>query len=304
MLRPGGRGGPDGIGRDPLEEVAGFQDGSSFRAARAAAWIGLLTISECQTSERISEIITARYYSFADPAREAAQLGLIALPAMGWGIKRLRDKMELDRRRSLLSTYLRIATRAHLSGDFDRAIAEYSIAIKVDPARIETYLRRGQTWWQEGGVLRPGDRRLRAGAEARRRARPRLSESRDRPGRPRRPRRRDRSTSTSPPKIRLTVRRPGPLPRPEPGQARRARPRGRGLPGRLEAHESLRLRRAGPVPPGDASRPSAWPSSASIPIVALFQLGGGVGQAWPSKPTSGEVVEFFRDERLRFRGRA
>ena len=116
----------------------------------AVAWIGLLTVSECQTTEKVSEIITARYYTFADPVREAAQLGLVALPALGWGIKLLRDKMRRDRRRSLLSTYLRIATRAYLSGDFDRAIAEYSIAIKVDPARTEIYIKRGQARWQKG----------------------------------------------------------------------------------------------------------------------------------------------------------
>lgn len=116
----------------------------------AAAWIGLLTVSEVQTSERISDMVTAHYYSYPDPIREAAQLGLLAVPGLGWGVKLLRDKMERARRRSLHSTYLRIATRAYLSGDFDRAIAEYSIAIKVDPARTEIYIRRGQARWQKG----------------------------------------------------------------------------------------------------------------------------------------------------------
>lgn len=116
----------------------------------AVAWLGLLTISEVQTAERISDIITARYYSFSDATREMAQIGLVVLPLCVWGVKALRDKMERARRRSLLSTYLRIATKAYLSGDFDRAIAEYSIAIKVDPKRTEIYIKRGQAWWQKG----------------------------------------------------------------------------------------------------------------------------------------------------------
>jgi tetratricopeptide (TPR) repeat protein len=118
--------------------------------AAAVAWLGLLAISECQTTERISEVITARYFSYSDTVREFAQLGLVALPALAWGVKALRDRMERQRRRMLLSTYLRIATRAYLSGDFDRAIAEYSIAIKVDPARTEIYIKRGEAWWQKG----------------------------------------------------------------------------------------------------------------------------------------------------------
>ncbi len=118
--------------------------------AAGVAWIGLLTVSEVQTAERLSDIITARYYSFSDTIREAAQLGLVGLPALVWGIKALRDRVERVRRRSLLSTYLRIATKAYLSGDYDRAIAEYSIAIKGDPARTEIYIKRGQAWWQKG----------------------------------------------------------------------------------------------------------------------------------------------------------
>ena len=114
------------------------------------AWVGMLTVSEVQTSERLSEIITARYHSFSDATRELAQIGLVALPACVWGVKALRDRQERARRRSLLSTYLRIATRAYLSGDFDRAIAEYSIAIKVDPKRTEIYVKRGLAWWQKG----------------------------------------------------------------------------------------------------------------------------------------------------------
>jgi tetratricopeptide (TPR) repeat protein len=119
-------------------------------AAGAVAWIGLMAVSECQTTERISDAVTARYYSYSDPIREAAQLGLLAVPALGYGVKLLGDKRQRNRRRSLLSTYLRIATKASLSGDFDRAIAEYSIAIKVDPARTEIYIKRGQARWQKG----------------------------------------------------------------------------------------------------------------------------------------------------------
>jgi tetratricopeptide (TPR) repeat protein len=116
----------------------------------AVAWLGLLTVSECQTAERISAVITARSYTFADPVREAAQLGLLALPALAWGVKLVRDRLVHDRRKSLLSTYLRIAYRTYLDGNFDRAIAEYSMAIKVDPERTESYVKRGQAWWQKG----------------------------------------------------------------------------------------------------------------------------------------------------------
>jgi tetratricopeptide (TPR) repeat protein len=118
--------------------------------AAGVAWLGLLTISEVQTAERISDVITARYYSFTDATRELAQIGLVVVPACVWGIKALMDRKERERRRSLQSTYLRIATRAYLSGDYDRAIAEYSIAIKVDPKRTEIYIKRGQAWWQKG----------------------------------------------------------------------------------------------------------------------------------------------------------
>jgi tetratricopeptide (TPR) repeat protein len=118
------------------------------------AWIGLLTVSECQDKEQLSRMITARYYSYSDLARQAAQVGLIALPAAGWGIKLLCDKMERNRRKWHLSTYLRIANHAYLSGDFDRAIAEYSIAIKVDPTRTESYVKRGLAWSQKGDYAR------------------------------------------------------------------------------------------------------------------------------------------------------
>lgn len=123
---------------------------ATLGASAAVAWLGLLTVSECQTTEQISPIVTARYYTYPDTVREAAQVGLVLLPMMAWGIKALRDKLERERRRSLLSTYLRIATRAYLSADFDRAIAEYSIAIKVDPKRTEIYIKRGQAWSQKG----------------------------------------------------------------------------------------------------------------------------------------------------------
>jgi tetratricopeptide (TPR) repeat protein len=123
-------------------------------AGAAVAWMGLLTISECQDTQRLSRMITARYYTFSDLAREAAQVGLIALPAAGWGVKVLRDKMERQRRKWHLSTYLRIANHAYLSGDFDRAIAEYSIAIKVDPTRTESYVKRGLAWSQKGDYTR------------------------------------------------------------------------------------------------------------------------------------------------------
>jgi tetratricopeptide (TPR) repeat protein len=116
----------------------------------AVAWIGLLTVSEVQYQERVSEFITARLYVFSDPSREAAQVGLLVLPALGVLVKISRDKLEHARRRSLLSTYLRIATKAYLDGDFDRAIAEFSIAIKVDPTRTEIYIRRGKAFAQKG----------------------------------------------------------------------------------------------------------------------------------------------------------
>jgi tetratricopeptide (TPR) repeat protein len=116
----------------------------------SVAWFGLLTISECQDRQVLTREITARFYSYPDRVREAAQLGLLALPAAGWGVKALRDRMERERRRSLISTYLRIAAKAYLDGDYDRAIAEYSIAIKVDPKRTETYVKRGLAWSHKG----------------------------------------------------------------------------------------------------------------------------------------------------------
>ncbi len=123
-------------------------------AGAGVAWLGLLTISESQDKERLSRMITARYYTYSDVSREAAQLGLVALPAAAWGLKLLRDKMERQRRKWHLSTYLRIANRASLLGDFDRAIAEYSIAIKVDPTRTESYVKRGLAWSQKGDYAR------------------------------------------------------------------------------------------------------------------------------------------------------
>jgi tetratricopeptide (TPR) repeat protein len=116
----------------------------------SVAWFGLLTVSEVQQQEQVSEIITARFYAYNDTTREVAQMGLLALPALGVLVKLSRDKLERERRRMLLSTYLRIATKAYLDGDFDRAIAEFSIAIKVDPTRTEIYIRRGKAFAQKG----------------------------------------------------------------------------------------------------------------------------------------------------------
>jgi tetratricopeptide (TPR) repeat protein len=119
-------------------------------AGAAVAWVGFLAISECRTEAVLSSVIKARSHTFADVSRLAAQLGLLAVPALGVLVKLTRDKLDTDRRRSLLSTYLRMATKAYYSGDFDRAIAEYSIAIKVDPARLECYVKRGLSWMQKG----------------------------------------------------------------------------------------------------------------------------------------------------------
>ncbi len=116
----------------------------------ASASLGLLTVSEHQAEVRLAEMIRARSYVHGDGAREVAQVGLLLVPALVVLVKLGRDRVEHDRRRSLLSTYLRIATNAYYKGDVDRAIAEYSIAIKVDPARIESYVRRGQARMQKG----------------------------------------------------------------------------------------------------------------------------------------------------------
>jgi tetratricopeptide (TPR) repeat protein len=123
---------------------------SLLAAGAAVAWIGLLAISECRTEAVITSIIKARSHTFADLVRQAAQLGLLGIPALAVLVKLTRDKLIFDRRRLLLSTYLRMATKAYYSGDFDRAIAEYSIAIKVDPARLECYVKRGLSWMQKG----------------------------------------------------------------------------------------------------------------------------------------------------------
>jgi tetratricopeptide (TPR) repeat protein len=119
-------------------------------AGASIAWIGFLTVSEVQQQETLSEFITARFYAYSDARRELAQAGLLVLPVLGVLVKLSRDKLERERRRMLLSTYLRIATKAYLDGDFDRAIAEFSIAIKVDPTRTEIFIRRGKAFAQKG----------------------------------------------------------------------------------------------------------------------------------------------------------
>jgi tetratricopeptide (TPR) repeat protein len=119
-------------------------------AGAAVAWVGFLAISECRTEAAITPIIRARSHSFADTYRAGAQLGLLGVPALVALVKQTRDKLISNRRRSLLSTYLRMATKAYYSGDFDRAIAEYSIAIKVEPTRLECYVKRGLSWMQKG----------------------------------------------------------------------------------------------------------------------------------------------------------
>jgi tetratricopeptide (TPR) repeat protein len=123
---------------------------SLLGAGAGVAWIGFLAVSECRTEEVLSPIITSRTPTFADTSRTAAQLGLLCVPALAVLVKLTRDKLVTERRRSLLSTYLRMATKAYYSGDFDRAIAEYSIAIKVEPGRLECYVKRGLSWMQKG----------------------------------------------------------------------------------------------------------------------------------------------------------
>ena len=249
-LRPGAR-----RGRLEADPQAGLV---LLCVGAAVAWLGLLTVSEVQTSERLSDIVTARYYSFPDATRELAQIGLVGLPACVWGVKALGDRQERDRRRSLLSTYLRIATKAYLSGDYDRAIAEYSIAIKVDPKRTEVYIQRGQAWWQKGDytlAIADFDRALKLDAGHS----PAYLQPGDRPGRPRRPRRGDlrlRLGHDAPP----VRRRGGPPSGHEPGEARRDRPGGRRLPPGPEGHQPLRLRRAGAVPSRHARGPTGVPA--------------------------------------------
>ena len=119
-------------------------------ASVAIVWVGLMTVSESQVETRISPIIRSRSYAYDDARREAAQLGLILVPAGIALIEFARIKMDLAKRKDKLAAYLRIAGKAYLSGDFDRAIAEYSIAIRVEPSRIESYVKRGQAWMQKG----------------------------------------------------------------------------------------------------------------------------------------------------------
>jgi tetratricopeptide (TPR) repeat protein len=114
------------------------------------AWLGLLAISECRTETVLTPVMRARTFTFADPARLAAQLGILAVPATVVLAKLVRDRLIFLHRRSTLSTYLRTATKAYYAGHLDRAIAEYSIAIRVDPARLESYVRRGLAWMEKG----------------------------------------------------------------------------------------------------------------------------------------------------------
>ena len=118
--------------------------------AGAVGCLGLLAISECQDEQRLTPIITARPHTFADASRESAQIGLMAVPAVFALTVALRRRLAFNRRRTHLSTYLRIAGKAFFDGNFDRAIAEYSIAIRVDPTRTQSYLKRGQALLEKG----------------------------------------------------------------------------------------------------------------------------------------------------------
>jgi tetratricopeptide (TPR) repeat protein len=119
-------------------------------AGMTVAWLGLVAISECRTETVLNPVMTARSRTFADPARAAAQFGILAVPATCLLVKLARDRWIYLRRRSQLSTYLRTATKSYYAGDFDRAIAEYSVAIRIDPARLECYVRRGMAWMAKG----------------------------------------------------------------------------------------------------------------------------------------------------------
>lgn len=120
----------------------------------AALWVGLLTVSERRIEAKLSPVMTLRYHAHGEAARQAAQLGLVIVPVLGWLGYRLRGQAERARRRSLFSTYLRIATKAYLDGDFDRAIAEYSIAIRVEPGRTDCLVKRGLVWVEKGQYAR------------------------------------------------------------------------------------------------------------------------------------------------------
>jgi tetratricopeptide (TPR) repeat protein len=123
---------------------------SLLGAGATVAWFGLIAITECRTETVLTAVIRARSFKFTDPARVAAQLGILAVPATGVLVKLARDRLIFIRRRSSLSTYLRMATKAYYAGNFDRAIAEYGIAIRVDPARPECYVKRGLAWIEKG----------------------------------------------------------------------------------------------------------------------------------------------------------
>jgi tetratricopeptide (TPR) repeat protein len=125
-----------------------------FGVVVAGGCFGLLAISECQTEMRLTPNITARAHTFTDASRESAQFGLLVIPVLAVLVVVVRRKLALERRRTLLSTYLRIANKAFYDGDFDRAIAEYSIAIRVDAARVESHLKRGQAYLEKGDYVR------------------------------------------------------------------------------------------------------------------------------------------------------
>ncbi len=123
-------------------------------ASAVLAWVGCLAISECQAQENLTPMITARSHVYDDVSREVAQAGLFAVPILGVLVLATKRKLAFNRRRQLLSTYLRIAGKALYDGDFDRAIAEYSIAIRVDPARTDSYVKRGQAFLEKGNYDR------------------------------------------------------------------------------------------------------------------------------------------------------
>jgi tetratricopeptide (TPR) repeat protein len=113
-------------------------------------WFGLSAIDNVQTETKISSIITARLHNYSDYSRKMAQLGMVAVPALAGLVYWARKQFVRAKQRALLSTYLRIANKAYYDGDFDRAIDDFSLAIRIEPRRGESIVKRGQAFRERG----------------------------------------------------------------------------------------------------------------------------------------------------------
>ncbi len=89
------------------------------------------------------------------------------------------------------------ATPGEKKGEYDKAIADFTEAIRLDPKDARAYYNRGVAWTGEGGI-RQGDRRLHRGHPARSQGCLRLRQPRAAPGAERRNMTRRSPTSTRP----------------------------------------------------------------------------------------------------------